>query len=144
MAIRKKRSNNWDQGSQFHRPTCEECSPPQQCQFFDEFQWICTNCGLVSKETGDGHGVDWSETQSVVKRSFHDPDKYVLTVIKKHKVDARLTPVISDLFYSIKHAAEKTKPDDRKNLPSYPYVVRRILLRIGQKEEAAKVKPRES
>lgn len=115
-----------------------------ECKFFDDYQWICTRCGLVSPETGDHPVPDWSETQSVVKRSFHDPDKYVLTVIKKHKVNPDLTPIITKLFYSIVYAAEKTKPDNRKNLPSYPYVLRRILLRIGQRTEADKVTQRES
>lgn len=144
MAVRKRRANNWDQPSVWHTPVCAECTPPRQCTFFDDYQWICTGCGLVSPETGDAPVLDWSETQSVVKRSFHDPDKYVLTVIQKHKVNPDLTPIISELFYSIKHAAEKTKPRDRKNLPSYPYVLKRILLRIGQKQEADKVTQRES
>lgn len=141
MAIRKRRANNWDRPK--YVPTCAECEPTRECCFYDDYQWICTACGLVSKETGDDpQHPDYSETQTVVRRSHHQPCKYVITVIHKYNIDPRLTPEISKLFQSIQHAAEVTKPDDRKNLPSYNYVLRRILLRLGREDQAAKVKQR--
>ncbi|KAL0054765.1 hypothetical protein WJX82_002040 [Trebouxia sp. C0006] len=83
--------------------------------------------------------VDWHSSSSVQK-SQHQPSRYFQDLLRKFIIIERLVPELNNRYISVRVWAEKCRPDGRKSLPAYPFILHRLLLQLKEPEAAAKIK----
>ena len=83
---------------------------------------VCTDCGLcerlIIQEDTSYLDVDWSRI-SVTTKSQHVPERYMLDLMRKLKIDETLIPELTLRYKAVKFWSERNKPDGRKSLPNY-------------------------
>ncbi len=119
--------------------TCEECGGycvlDQACADF-----ICTECGLCFQDVS----VGWTETglpfesSYVVTKTVYEPIKYLERKFNDLRLTSEQRKRVTGVFQRIATVYQRVKGSRKSNL-HYNYVIRRILLELGETEAAERV-----
>lgn len=75
--------------------------------------------------------------RAIVRKSVHDPHKYFARVLAQYHFPYDLEEQLQQRFVSIKASAEATRPNGKKNLPNFPFIIHHLLVDLDLQREAA-------
>ena len=88
----------------------------------------CSECdGITHEDRTSGDNVqddtsfldvDWARI-SVTTKSQQVPERYMLDLVRKFKIDETSIPELTLRYKAVKYWSECNKPDGRKSLPNY-------------------------
>lgn len=100
---------------------CPECTDSVMHEDIQNGQMVCYECGLTDRlmmSTNPDYRDMELQQSSIIAKSQHKPAAYIKNIVRKYNIDSSIEPELLRMYNAVIFHSNRTKPKDRKSLPS--------------------------